>query len=91
MNNISTYDVFVGLDVHKETIAVAIADPGRGAETRFYGNVANDSEVIRRLFKKLTLKHPRLLVCYEAGPCGYRLFRLLTNSDIGKRSMQHRL
>ena len=37
-----TYDAFIGLDVHKETIAAAIASPERGGEVRFYGNINNE-------------------------------------------------
>ena len=72
---------FVGLDVHKETIAVAIAEDGRGGEVRFLGEIANSREAIRRLVTKLTKRHATLHFCYEAGPCGYGIHRHLT--DIG--------
>ena len=72
------YDAYIGLDVHKDTIAVAIASPERGGEIRFYGNIGNTPESIRRLFKKFSDKYPTILVCYEAGPCGYQIYRLLS-------------
>jgi transposase len=71
---------FVGLDVSKDTIAVAIAEPGRG-EPRFHGTIQNKPEDIRKLMKKLG-KHENLLVCYEAGPTGYGIYRLLLSMDI---------
>ncbi|WP_408006341.1 IS110 family transposase [Pseudalkalibacillus sp. A8] len=71
---------FVGLDVSKDTIAVAIADSGRG-EPRFHGTIQNKPEDIRKLMKKLG-NHENLLVCYEAGPTGYGIYRLLLSMDI---------
>ena len=38
----TTYDAHIGLDVHKETVAVAIANPERGGEIRFWGNISRD-------------------------------------------------
>jgi len=66
---------YVGLDVHKDSIAVAVATPGRAAP-RFLGTVGPDlSELIKALSR---LGRPKqVLVCYEAGPCGYPLARQL--------------
>jgi transposase len=66
----------VGLDVHKATIAVAVADEGRG-EVRSYGTIANTPEAVAKLVKRLGPAE-RLECCYEAGPCGYGLQRQLT-------------
>ena len=72
------YDAYIGLDVHKETIAIAIASPERASEIRFWGNINNVPTSIRRLFTKVGKNYGTLLVCYEAGPCGYSLYRQLT-------------
>lgn len=69
---------YVGLDVHKKTIAVAVAGGERGGEVRFFGTVANEEDAIRKLIKRLTAPGVTLNVCYEAGPCGYGLHLLLT-------------
>jgi transposase len=62
---------FLGLDVHAETIAVAIAEPG--GEVRSLGTIANREESIRKLVKKLGSVE-QLRACYEAGPTGYVLY-----------------
>ena len=65
---------FVGLDVHAETIAVAIAEQGK---VRALGIIPNREESIRRLVKKLGPVE-QLRFCYEAGPTGYALYWQLT-------------
>ncbi len=65
----------VGLDTHKARIAVAVAEPGRWGDVRFRGEIANQPEAVRQLIERLAEKHGRLRVCYEAGPCGYGLYR----------------
>ena len=72
---------YVGLDVHKATIAVAVADEGRG-EVRSYGTIKNTPEAVAKLVKKLGPAE-RLECCYEAGPCGYGLQRQLTGLGAG--------
>jgi transposase len=62
---------FLGLDVHAETIAVAIAEPD--GEVRSLGTIANREESIRKLVKKLGPSE-QLKACYEAGPTGYVLY-----------------
>ncbi len=71
---------FVGLDVSKETIAVGIADGGR-EKARYWGSLAHTPEKIRQLMAKLGAKES-LLVCYEAGPTGYGLYRQLSGMGI---------
>jgi transposase len=63
---------FVGLDVHADSIAVAVADlPG---DVRSLGMMPNNPEAVRRLIRKLSAPGVKLRVCYEAGPCGYTLY-----------------
>ena len=59
---------FVGLDVHAETIAVAVAEPD--GEVRSLGVIPNRPESLRKLVKKLGPAR-QLRTCYEAGPTGY--------------------
>jgi transposase len=65
---------YVGLDVSKEKIAVAIAEEGR-QEPRYWGMIPHTSGAVKKLMKKLGSPE-NLRVCYEAGPTGYPLYRL---------------
>lgn len=73
------FDAYVGLDAHKEKIAVAIADGARNGEVRYYGEIKNASFSISMLLNKLAKKYARIQFCYEAGPCGYALHRHLAS------------
>jgi transposase len=68
---------FIGLDVHKATISVAVAQGVRGGEVRHWGTIAHRPDHIRKLVEKLGAGGSRLHFCYEAGPCGYGLHRQL--------------
>jgi transposase len=70
------YPAYIGLDVHKETIAVAVARAGRDAP-EFRGEIANKPKTVARLVERLSQEFNGevLLFCYEAGPCGYVLYR----------------
>lgn len=68
-------DRFIGLDVHKATIAVAIAEDGRKGEIRHYGTIQHQPADIAKLINRLAAKGSALHFCYEAGPCGYGLYR----------------
>lgn len=69
--------MFVGLDVHKESIEIALA-PRDGGEVRHYGRIAGDLEAVDKVLLRLKKAHPKLSFVYEAGPCGYALHRHLT-------------
>ncbi|GMA64926.1 IS110 family transposase (plasmid) [Alicyclobacillus fastidiosus] len=72
---------FVGLDVSKEKIAVAVADEGR-KDSRFVGMIPHTVEAIRNLVRQLGDEDVQLEFCYEAGPTGYGLYRLLHAMDL---------
>jgi transposase len=70
--------LFVGLDEAKDSIAVAVADPGRTGEVRDHGTIANTPEALTKLVRKLG--RPRdLRFAVEAGPCGYETYRHLVS------------
>jgi transposase len=73
MNDIT----YIGLDVHKTTVCVATAESGRGGEVREVGVFENRPDVLRKMVARLGKHRRRLNFCYEAGPCGYGLHRLL--------------
>jgi transposase len=66
---------YVGLDVHKEGIVVALARDGLRGEVREYGRIANTPTALDRLLRKLGGDGVSLRYCYEAGPCGYGIQR----------------
>jgi transposase len=70
-------EAFVGFDTSKLRHAVAIAEGGRTGEVRFLGEIDNADEATTKLVKKLAARHRRLTFCYEAGPTGYGLHRLI--------------
>src|SRR5215218_1085799 len=70
---------FVGLDVHADTIAVAVAEPG--GEVRSHGVIPNRIESVRKLIGKLGPAR-QLKACYEAGPTGYVLYWQLTQLGV---------
>jgi len=76
--------VYVGLDVHKETIAVAVAEAGR-EEPTYRGEVAHTRKAVGKLLERLSREYAGqgLLFCYEAGPCGYGLYRQIVAAGQG--------
>ena len=73
---------YVGLDVHKDTIAVAIAEDGNHREVRFLGTIPYQMASVRRLMRRLSKHYDTVEVAYEAGPCGYGLYRFLKECGI---------
>lgn len=71
-------EVFIGIDVAKARNAIAIADGERGGEIRYLGELDASAENMCRVVKRIAAKHPRAYFCYEAGPTGYGLYRLIT-------------
>ena len=74
---------YVGLDVHEETIAVALAAAGKRGEVRGYGTIANTPGALKALADKLAKSGAALRFCYEAGPCGYGIQRQLSAAGHG--------
>ncbi len=70
-------EVFVGIDVAKARNAIAVADGERGGEVRYLGEFDSDEATMRRVVKRLAVKHEHVHFCYEAGPTGYGLYRLI--------------
>jgi transposase len=68
------------MDVHKDTIAVAVAEDGRGGEVRFHSTIGNSLLTLEKLIAGLRKSHGKEVVlrfAYEAGPCGFVIARRL--------------
>jgi transposase len=68
---------FVGIDTSKLRNAVAVAEEGRDGEVRYLGEIDTAEAATRKLVVKLAAKYRQLTFCYEAGPTGYGLYRLI--------------
>jgi len=69
--------LYVGLDTDKKHIAVGVAEPLPGGEVRYWGRIANEAASLDPVIKRLQRDGRQLMVCYEAGPCGYGIYRRL--------------
>jgi len=72
---------FIGLDVHKDSIAIAIAEADM-KEVRFFGTVCGTTEALHAALKKIGRDGSELCVCYESGPTGFVLYRFLVKPGI---------
>jgi transposase len=77
-----SHTIYLGLDVHKESIAVADVSEEWGAEVVFLGTIGTRPCDIETLVRTRQSKAPHLLLVYEAGPCGYWLYRSLTKQHL---------
>ena len=78
----STKMLFIGLDVHKDTIAVAYAAEDRGTEAVSLGTIGTRQHDLDKLIRRLEAKGAALRFAYEAGPCGYWIYRYLTRRGL---------
>jgi transposase len=75
--------VYVGLDVHKASISVTTAAEGRNGEVRFLGAIPNTPTDVAKLVRRLGKNGQRLEFCYEAGGCGYIIYRQIVELGHG--------
>ena len=74
--------VFVGLDVHKDSISIAYVLNDPGAEVTYVGPIGTRQCDIDKLIRRMQSKARRAVFVYEAGPCGYWLYRYLTKKGL---------
>ena len=73
--------LFIGLDTHKDSIAVAYATESRAERATYLGAIGTQHYAIRKMVRQFESRHPdcQLQFVYETGPCGYWLYRLLAS------------
>lgn len=70
-------EAFVGIDVAKLKNAIAVAESGRDGEVRYFGEVNASDTNMRRIIRRIAAKFDHVHFCYEAGPTGCGLHRLI--------------
>ena len=80
----SSITLHIGLDVHKDSITSAIAEPGSKGEIRLFGTITNDLHAVEKALTRIRKAHPnaQLDVAYEAGPCGFGIARRLKQLEV---------
>src|SRR5436190_4662462 len=83
-HTMNTNTLYLGLDVHKDSIAIAVAEPGPKGELRSFGTITNDMGRLEHALGRIRKAHPgaSLEVAYEAGPCGFVIARRLKQLDV---------
>lgn len=73
--------IFIGLDTHKEFHEVAYCEDGRGKAPIHLGRIASSKVSVKKLVRQFESKYPNatLHFVYEAGPCGYWIYRFITS------------
>ena len=80
--HMKTLNKYVGLDVHKDTTVIAVAESGREGEVRLYGQIDSDLAALEKVLRKLGGEGVTLHVVYEAGPTGFVVYRRLKQLEI---------
>ena len=73
-------ELYLGLDVHKDSMATVVAEEGRTGQVRDTGVISNDLHALEKWIARLRKAHGKevlLRACYEAGPCGFGIARRL--------------
>ena len=79
---VNSVTIFVGMDVHKESISVAYCLAHASEPPHFVGKIGTRKADIDKLIRRLHSKASHLVFAYEAGPCGYVLYRYLTSKGL---------